>query len=112
MKIFSAAQIREWDAFTLKHEPISSEALMERAATACFQWMQSRYPPASVFAVFSGTGNNGGDGLAIARMLGLAGHHVKVYILEGEKRSTDFIANYNKFPAVFSSLVLLERDNF
>src|SRR5687768_4862180 len=112
MKIFSAAQIREWDAFTIEQEPISSEALMERAATACFKWIQSRYPSAAVFAVFCGTGNNGGDGLALARMLGLAGHHMEVYILEGERRSPDFIANYDKYPAAFSSPVMLAKNNF
>jgi NAD(P)H-hydrate epimerase len=73
MKIFSAAQIREWDAYTIAHEPITSIDLMERAATMCFDWITNHFKNESEYLVFCGTGNNGGDGLAIARMLLHAG---------------------------------------
>jgi NAD(P)H-hydrate epimerase len=39
MKIFSAALVRQWDAFTIANEPVSSINLMERAATACYDWL-------------------------------------------------------------------------
>ncbi|HMI79518.1 MAG TPA: NAD(P)H-hydrate epimerase, partial [Ferruginibacter sp.] len=82
MKIFSAAQIKKWDAFTIANEPIASIDLMERAATACCKWLIGKIFGHYHFHVFCGKGNNGGDGLAIARLL--IGHKCKVsvYILE------------------------------
>lgn len=72
MKILSAAQIREADSYTILHEPISSLDLMERAATAFTGWFHQQFIPSQhkqTLAVICGSGNNGGDGLAIARQL-------------------------------------------
>ncbi|MDO9374472.1 MAG: NAD(P)H-hydrate dehydratase [Ferruginibacter sp.] len=99
MKIFSAEQIRQWDASTIQREPISSEDLMERAATACFDWILSRYKLSTSFVVFCGTGNNGGDGLALARKLGIGGFNVKVYMLDSDHKSPDFNSNYARYPS-------------
>ncbi len=96
MKIFSAKQVREWDAFTIANEPITSIDLMERAATACFKWITGHFISPETYVIFCGTGNNGGDGLAFARMLLQANKTVVVYILEGEKRSEDFSANLER----------------
>ena len=92
MKIFTAALVRQWDAFTIANEPVSSINLMERAATACYDWLTTYLKASTPFVIFCGTGNNGGDGLAIGRMLLQAGHTVSVYILAGEKRSEDFLS--------------------
>lgn len=92
MQILSSDQIRAWDEFTIQKEPIRSIDLMERAAATCFQWIVQRYEGKS-FSVFCAKGNNGGDGLAIARMLS-ANHAVTVYILEfGHLGTEDFQAN-------------------
>jgi len=106
VKILSANQIREGDAFTIKHEPIKSIDLMERAAEKCFDWIYENAPkvfPANkeerdwVFNVFCGVGNNGGDGLVIARLLNKNGYDVKVFIVEfSDKYSSDFQTNYEK----------------
>src|SRR6188508_1337481 len=96
MKIFSAALIREWDAYTIAHEPITSIDLMERAATMCFNWITNHFKNESEYLVFCGSGNNGGDGLAIARMLLQAGKLVTVYVLEGKKRTDDFSINLER----------------
>ena len=96
MKIFSAALVRQWDAFTIANEPVSSINLMERAATACYNWLTTHLKVPTPFAIFCGTGNNGGDGLVIARMLLQAGHTVSVYILAGEKSSEDFCINLER----------------
>jgi len=94
MKILSAAQIRQWDEYTIKQEPVSSIDLMERAATKCTAWLLQQYPTAPSFAVYCGKGNNGGDGLAIARMLVEQGYPVTIYILEfGHKGTDDFQTN-------------------
>ncbi|MBL0359066.1 MAG: hypothetical protein IPP72_20365 [Chitinophagaceae bacterium] len=77
MKIFSASQIRDWDQFTINNKPIASINLMEKAATACYHWIKENLAPGKQFIIFCGNGNNGGDGLAIARMLLNDGQQVK-----------------------------------
>jgi len=89
MKIFTAQQIRDWDQFTITHEPIHSIELMERAATACTEWLLRQYPEQMRYAIYCGKGNNGGDGLAIARQLLEKGCTVFIYILEFGQRGTD-----------------------
>ena len=69
MKILNAEQVKKLDAYTIKNEPILSISLMERAARVCTEWLIERYPAYTPVSVFTGPGNNGGDGLAIARML-------------------------------------------
>ncbi|MBC7829522.1 MAG: NAD(P)H-hydrate dehydratase [Chitinophagaceae bacterium] len=92
MQILSSGQIRAWDEFTIQHEPIASIDLMERAAATCFQWIVRRYE-GKRFSIFCAKGNNGGDGLAIGRMLS-ANHAVTVYILEfGHLGTEDFQIN-------------------
>ncbi|HKH61772.1 MAG TPA: NAD(P)H-hydrate dehydratase [Flavitalea sp.] len=92
MQILSADQIRAWDEFTIQHEPIASINLMERAAATCFQWIVQHHEGRN-FSIFCAKGNNGGDGLAIARMLS-ANHSVTVYVLEfGHLGTEDFQVN-------------------
>src|SRR5690349_3152010 len=94
MKILTAEQIRQWDAFTIQHEPVSSIDLMERAALRCVEWLVQNGYAKKAFSIYCGKGNNGGDGLAIARMLYRLHCKVSVYILEfGRKGSDDFQAN-------------------
>lgn len=91
MKILAVAQIREADQFTIRHEPISSIELMERAAGSCFEYLKDNLPINKSIHVFCGPGNNGGDGLVIARLLASHGFLVKVSIVElGGKYSEDF----------------------
>lgn len=109
MKIFSASDIRAWDAYTIRHEPIVSVDLMERAAAACFLWIRERYHIDRVFKIFCGTGNNGGDGLAIARLLAAEGYHVHVYIAGSiQNCSPDFKANFEKINVAGISVTVLE----
>jgi len=104
MKILKADQIRSWDQYTIEHEPIASVDLMERAATKCFEWLDDHGWFVHSFAVFCGKGNNGGDGLALARMLAISGCKVSVYILEfGHRGTEDFQTNLAKlhlYPSV------------
>lgn len=97
MKILKADQVRSWDQYTIEHEPIASIDLMERAATKCFEWLDNNGWLVHSFAIFCGKGNNGGDGLAISRMLAVRGCKVSVYILEfGHKGTEDFQTNLAK----------------
>jgi len=94
-KIFSASQIRQADAYTIQHEPISSIDLMERAVTACYRWICAHISQARVVTIVCGTGNNGGDGLALARMLS-KDRTVHVVILESDNESLDFKTNLER----------------
>lgn len=94
MQIFATEQIRAWDEYTIRHEPIDSVDLMERAATACFEWLLQNGYKGKHFSIFCGKGNNGGDGLAIARLLAENHQTVTVHILEfGHKGTDDFQVN-------------------
>jgi len=100
MKIFPVEQIRQWDQYSITHEKITSLNLMERAAAACFEWIAKNVDLTSTFLIFCGNGNNGGDGLAIARMLQEAKRKVRVYIIPSDKRTADCTANLNRLSAL------------
>jgi ADP-dependent NAD(P)H-hydrate dehydratase / NAD(P)H-hydrate epimerase len=96
MKVLNAEAIRQWDQFTIDNEPIPSFLLMERAATKCVAWLEGNHFKKNI-KIYCGKGNNGGDGLAIARMLFQKNCSVSVYILEfGNIGTTDFQANLQK----------------
>jgi len=69
MKILNREQIKQADEYTIKNEPIASIDLMERASRAFTDLFKSLYQSDNLVYVFCGVGNNGGDGLAISRML-------------------------------------------
>ena len=81
MKIFSSDKVRDIDKYTIKNEPIESIYLMERAATALYKWYIKKFERSHNILVFTGPGNNGGDGLALSRMLAGSGYKVKVFHL-------------------------------
>jgi ADP-dependent NAD(P)H-hydrate dehydratase / NAD(P)H-hydrate epimerase len=93
MKILSAQQTAELDAYTIKSESINSIDLMERAAAAFTRWFTEKYSDDKKIFVFCGPGNNGGDGLAIARMLIKQDCHPFVYVIKSENVSPNFILN-------------------
>lgn len=80
MKIFPSSSIKKLDAYTIEHEPISSIDLMERAATALTKAIIQRWTPQTPVIVFAGPGNNGGDALAVARMMAEKEYDVEVYL--------------------------------
>jgi NAD(P)H-hydrate epimerase len=94
MKIFRSEQIQKIDEYTIKHEPIASIDLMERAAGQLFKWVTARFERSEHIIVFTGPGNNGGDGLALARMLAGNRYDVEVHYLSfTEKTSVDWDIN-------------------
>jgi len=94
MKILTAEQVRQADRYTIAHEPVASIDLMERAAGACATWLQKSISRDRRIVVLCGPGNNGGDGLAIARLLHRAGYTVEAWAVQGGKvASPDFRTN-------------------
>jgi len=101
MKILTAEQIRTADSYTIMHESISSIALMERAADACNRWISEHFSKETTFMVVCGTGNNGGDGLAISRQLLDKGYDVQTFVVPFfSKISEDFSVNKKKLEKI------------
>ncbi|GAB6982015.1 NAD(P)H-hydrate dehydratase [Prevotella dentasini] len=94
MKIFTSAQIHELDRYTIEHEPVKSIDLMERAANALTRAIAEEWGSNTPVVVFAGPGNNGGDALAVARLLLQEGYEVKVYLFNiSNHLSEDCITN-------------------
>ncbi len=107
MKILSASQIREIDARTIADEPIASIDLMERAAKKCYEWIRRTFRKHKDVKIFCGMGNNGGDGLVIARMLAGTGCKVTVIkVAHTNKPSDDFTTNEKRLNGIKNLQVL------
>ena len=97
MKVLSSSQIREADQYTMRHEPIDSIDLMERASIACVTRLLETFPIAEHYSIYCGTGNNGGDGLAIARLLSEKNIHVNVFLVRfSQYLSADNETNFDR----------------
>ncbi|MDR2859768.1 MAG: NAD(P)H-hydrate dehydratase [Mediterranea sp.] len=80
MKIFPCSTIKRLDTYTIEHEHISSIDLMEQAARAIVEVITNRWKKDVPVIVFAGPGNNGGDALAVARMLIQKGYKVETFL--------------------------------
>ncbi|MBX0334889.1 NAD(P)H-hydrate dehydratase [Pontibacter sp. HSC-14F20] len=99
MKILSAQQTREADAQTISEKGIASEELMERAARAFTGWFENKFTPEQPVCIFCGPGNNGGDGLVVARLLHQRLYDVQLYLVnDGGQTSPDFQINLERLP--------------
>lgn len=109
MKLFSTKQIAGIDRYTIENEPVSSTDLMERASTEMFKVLSKLYGKDKSFVVFSGSGNNGGDGLVLARLLHNSGYNTRVYLADySGKLSPDCKINYERLkniPAVKTEII-------
>ena len=80
MKIFPSSSIKKLDAYTIENEPIASIDLMERAATVLTKAITDRWNTETPVTIFAGPGNNGGDALAVARMMAEKGYKIEVFL--------------------------------
>jgi NAD(P)H-hydrate epimerase len=126
MKIFRSDQIKQIDEYTIKEEPVASIDLMERAAGQLLKWYLSRFERSGHIFIFAGPGNNGGDGLALARMLRFNRYDVDVFYIDfTEKKSEDwktnltrlksetdvevtYLSNTSQFPVVSSEDIIID----
>ena len=112
MKIYTAVQVRQADIFTIENEPITSADLMERAASGAFNWIAKKFKRKTIFSVFCGVGNNGGDGLVIARLLHQKGFSVKVYEIQFSlKYSRDYVINKHRLKELAIPVIELKSDS-
>ncbi|MFZ2341060.1 MAG: NAD(P)H-hydrate dehydratase [Bacteroidales bacterium] len=97
MKIFSTSQIREIDSLTIAEEKIQSADLMERASGQLLHWISGKFDRSNRFIILAGPGNNGGDGLALARMLSANRYDAEVFFVRvSDKTSVDWKHNYER----------------
>ena len=80
MKVLSAAQMRLLERLSIESDNVTSLDLMERAARAITDAICRRWESSHRFVVFAGPGNNGGDALAVSRMMVTAGYNVEVFL--------------------------------
>ena len=113
MKLLSAQQIQQWDAFTMQQEPVTSIDLMERAAQQCVDWITHYDLSKYSIKIFCGKGNNGGDGLAIARLLIEKGVEPSIFILEfGAIGTDDFQLNLYRLHQFTTDIHFVESAEF
>lgn len=112
MKILNVEQTHTLDQYTIEHEPIAPLNLMERAALAFTAWFAARFPATQPVKVFCGLGNNGGDGLAIARLLLQREYTVEVIVVRyAPRESDDFMHNHRRLKLITEPVyVENERD--
>ena len=126
MKIFRGDQIRLIDETTIKEEPVASIDLMERAAIQVVKWYLSRFERSRRIFIFTGPGNNGGDGLAVARLLDNNRCETAVYYIEFAKKTSDdwntnlsrlkaetkvkvsYISSSDQFPVISSGDIIID----
>ena len=97
MKILPIEEVRNADAYTIANEPVASIDLMERASTQLYKWIKKRVDKTHNIRVFAGLGNNGGDGLVLARLLSNNGYKVEVNVIRyADKTSKDFQINFGR----------------
>jgi hydroxyethylthiazole kinase-like uncharacterized protein yjeF len=106
LKLLSAEQIHQVDKYTIEHEPVKSIDLMERAAFACVKRIIKLTDPDDKIIVVCGKGNNGGDGLAITRLLAVQGFDTKALVIHYTDTFTaDAQTNYSMLKQNFPSRV-------
>ncbi len=100
MKILTAEQTQAWDKHTVDHEILKPGDLMNRAAQAFVRWFTNHYRDSNrPVWIVCGTGNNGGDGLAIARYLHAKFYPVRIFVGNFSKKySADFDIQLKNLP--------------
>lgn len=113
-KILNTEQIRQADAYTIAHEPISSADLMERAAGNLYSQLKMRLRPNVPITIFCGTGNNGGDGLVLARLMLNEGYKASTFVLRtGNSESPDFALNQERLEKIGGHVInIFDTSNF
>ena len=113
MKIFSSPQIKDWDTYSIRELNITSDILMEKAAETCFHWLVNNGFAKQPVVLFCGKGNNGGDGLVLARMLAVNNIPVNVHILElGKPGTNDFQLNLHRLHQVTGNINFIQSEHF
>lgn len=112
LKILNAPQIQSIDNSTIKKENIPSIDLMERASLAFYEEVIKLINPLQTVYIFAGPGNNGGDALAVARMLQTSDIKAKVFIVNpSNKLSQDCIVNKERLERLTNIYTITQEED-
>ena len=112
MKIFTTVQVSKLDEYTTINEPIRAIDLMERASLKFADWVTTRFDSSIRIAVFAGYGNNGGDALAVSRILAVKNFPVDVFILNYFRKFTDcFLINLERLKEQVVKITYLNNED-
>ncbi|HKK09806.1 MAG TPA: NAD(P)H-hydrate dehydratase, partial [Bacteroidales bacterium] len=101
IKILPIEKVREGDNYTIENEPIASINLMERAAKRLSSWINKNIKTATKINIVCGPGNNGGDGLALARSLADKDYQTEVFLYNPKDQlSPDNETNLNRLKRI------------
>jgi NAD(P)H-hydrate epimerase len=110
-KILTTKQTQTLDAYTIQNEPIRSIDLMERASHQFCVQFELWYSPEFPVHIFCGKGNNGGDGLAVGRILQQHAYDIHIWVNDnGKLGSKDFENNLSRLP-IDKGLILHKWQN-
>ena len=106
-------QIQNLDLYTIKNDPITSVGLMERASVIFSNWFEKRFPDREInIYIFCGTGNNGGDGLAVSRLLSNKKYKLKTFLFgRPEKCSKDCEINLKRLYDQNQNIIFIDPDS-
>ncbi len=112
MRVLKAKEMAFADENTIKLTGIPSLVLMENAGRTAAEIVLKHYSDKNNFVVVAGSGNNGGDGLVIARYLLREGKNIKVFILSDSKSklSEDNRRNLEIFESFGGSVLLTSKE--
>lgn len=106
LPVYNSRELKAWDQFTINHQGIESIDLMERAAAVFVNWFIRKFQANCSVIIFCGNGNNGGDGLAIARMLISRSYRVWLVLVNvSDTNSADYQINYEKVKQSGASII-------
>src|SRR5688572_33508336 len=111
MKIVSGAQAKQIDQYTIDHEPIASIDLMERAGSRLVEKVNHIFTGPNSYFIFAGPGNNGGDGLVMARLLHEQGNLVQVYLLKIHDFSPELTENISRADSIGVQIKIIESEH-
>jgi ADP-dependent NAD(P)H-hydrate dehydratase / NAD(P)H-hydrate epimerase len=110
MKIISGIRAKQIDQFTMEHEPIASIDLMERAGLHLAEKINHIFTAPHAYTIFAGPGNNGGDGLVMARLLHEQKNSVQVFVLGGKEYSAELTENISRAKGIPIHTIQSESD--
>ncbi len=111
MKVVSGTELKQIEEYAINTIKLPSLTLMERAALSVYEYIVGEYDKDKAVLVIAGVGNNGADGIAIARMLHISGRKVAVKIIGNLGKATEeFKIQYEIFNNVKGKIIFIEPD--
>lgn len=111
MRLVTGTELKQIEAYAIEKIKLPSITLMERAALKVYEYIIQEFPKDICVLVVAGVGNNGADGIAIARMLHIAGRKVALKIIGNQAKATEeFKLQYEIYNNVNGHILYMKPD--